>query len=152
MNKVNMQSFKKRARARKFALQALYGWLIACNDIKDVEKFYRADRNPKNYDEEYFIHLINSIATNAAHIDLDLTNFIDRAIADLDPIELTILRIATFEFQNSFDIPFKVIIHEAVDLAQAFGADQSYKFINHTLDKMARTIRQHEYVTIEACG
>ncbi len=139
-----MQSFKKREKARRYALQALYGWLIAANDIKDVETFYLADRNPKNYDVEYFLRLLHEIATHAATIDDQLTAFLDRPFASLDPIELTILRIATYEFMYSFDVPFKVVIHEAVEIAKVFGAADSHKFINSVLDKMAQALRPDE--------
>lgn len=148
-----MQSFKGRERARRFAMQALYGWHIAKHDIKDVEKFYRADRNPKNYDEDYFIHLIRSIADQTTELDTELAIHSDRAINELDPIELAILRIATFEFKHSFDIPFRVVIHEAISLAQQFGAHDSYKFVNTVLDKMARQLRPAEVEQLrEACG
>ncbi len=134
-------------------MQALYGWLIANSDIKDVEKFYRADRNPKNYDVEYFIHLLHSIPANLAEIDAHITSCVDRPFKELDPIELTILRIATYEFQYSFDVPFKVVIHQAVDLAQMFGSEDSYKFINSVLDKMAHIMRPNEIQPVlEACN
>src|SRR5260370_35034513 len=105
MNTVNMQSFKGREKARRYAMQALYGWLIANSDIKDVEKFYRGDRNPKNYDVDYFIRLLHAISDSITTIDAELTPFLDRPFASLDPIELTLLRIATYEFQHSFDVP-----------------------------------------------
>lgn len=153
MNKVNMQSFKGRERARRFAMQALYGWLVASHDIKDVEKFYRADRNPKNYDEAYFIHLINAVAAQTVTLDLEIVPYLDRDIAELDPIALTILRIATFEMLNSFDVPFRVIICEAIDLAKVFGAEDCHKFVNKVLDKMAKVMRSAEVNEItEACG
>ena len=153
MNKVNMQSFKGRERARRFAMQALYSWVVANHDIKDVEKFYRADRNPKNYDEAYFIHLINAVAAQTESLDSTITPYLDREFDEVDPIALTILRIATFELQNSFDVPFKVVIHEAVDLAKVFGADDCHKFINKVLDKMAKIMRSSEVEPLtEACG
>lgn len=153
MNTVNIQSFKGRERARRYAMQALYGWLIANSDIQDVEKFYRADRNPKNYDVDYFVRLIHAIPSEIDVIDADLTPFLDRPFASLDPIELTILRIATYEFKHSFDVPFRVIIHEAIELAQTFGSDDSYKFVNSVLDKMAKSMRASEIpVMLEACS
>lgn len=148
-----MQSFKGREKARRYAMQALYGWLIANNDIKDVEKFYRADRNPKNYDVDYFLRLLHAIPESIDAIDTDLTPFLDRPFNSLDPIELTILRIATYEFKHSFDVPFRVVIHEAVDLAKVFGAHDSYKFINSVLDKMAKIMRSHEFdEPLKACN
>ncbi len=152
MNQVNMQSFKGRERARRFAMQALYGWSIANDEIKNVEKFYRADRNPKNYDEEYFIHLLNSVAAQAVTLDAELAEYLDRPLHEIDPIELNILRIATFELKHSFDIPFRVVIHEAVELAMTFGAEDSYKFVNSVLDKMAKALRANEVNHLcEAC-
>lgn len=139
-----MQSFKDREKARRYAMQALYGWQIAANDINDIEKFYRADRNPKNYDVEYFVRLLHAIPENIQEIDADLTLYIDRPYANLDPIELTILRIATYEMKFCFDIPFPVIINEALDLAKMFGSTDSYKFINSVLDKMAKVVRANE--------
>ncbi len=153
MNNVMIQSTKKRARARKFAMQALYGWLIAANDIKDVEKFYRADRSPKNYDEQYFIKLIHNVTQEITAIDEQLVPFLDRKLKEVDPIELTILRIATYELLHILEIPFRVVIQEAISLANEFGSDQSYKFINNTLDKMSQMHRSHEYDMInKACS
>lgn len=144
MKKSNIASFKGREKARRYAMQALYGWAVANSDITDIEKFYRSDRNPKNYDVEYFLRLLHAIPAAAQTIDADLTPFLDRQFSSLDPIELTILRIATYEFKHSFDVPFRVIIHQAVELAKVFGATDSYKFINSVLDKMARSMRPNE--------
>lgn len=153
MNTVNIQSFKGREKARRYAMQALYGWLIAKSDIQDVEKFYRADRNPKNYDVDYFVRLLHAIPNEIEVIDTEITPFLDRPFTSLDPIELTILRIATYEFKHSFDVPFRVVIHEAIELAQTFGSDDSYKFINSVLDKMAKSMRPSEFpVMLEACS
>jgi N utilization substance protein B len=156
MNTVNIQSFssfKGHEKARRYAMQALYGWQVANNDIKDVEKFYRADRNPKNYDVDYFIRLLHAIAESSTTLDTELTAYLDRTFASLDPIELTILRIAIYEFKHSFDVPFRVIIHEAVELARVFGAQDSYKFINSVLDKMAKDLRSNEIeAPLEACS
>jgi N utilization substance protein B len=139
-----MQSFKGREKARRYAMQALYGWLLAGNALKDIEAFYLADRNPKNFDLEYFQRLLHSIPAVLAELDSKLTPFLDRPFADLDPIELTILRIAIYELKYSFDVPFKVVIHEAVALAKVFGAIDSFKFVNSVLDKAAKYFRANE--------
>jgi len=139
-----MQVFKGREKARRYAMQALYGWLIADNSLQDIEKFYLADRNPLKFDLAYFQRLLHGIPEILAEIDSELTIFIDRPFKDLDPIELTILRIATYEFKYSFDVPFRVVIHEAVELAKVFGAIDSYKFVNSVLDKMAKSFRSTE--------
>jgi N utilization substance protein B len=139
-----MQSFKGREKARRYAMQALYGWLISGTELHNIEKFYKADRNPKNYDVEYFTRLLHQIPANLADIDAEITRYIDRPFDHLDPIELTISRIATYELKFCFDIPFKVVIHEAIELAQMFASDASYKFINSVLDKMAKVMRTNE--------
>lgn len=142
-----MQSFKGREKARRYAMQALYGWLIAANPLKEVEAFYLADRNPKNFDCDYFLRLLHGIPEILSEIDAGLTPFLDRPFANLDPIELTILRIATYEFKYSFDVPFRVVIHEAVELAKVFGAVDSHKFVNSVLDKMAKDYRSAEVLS-----
>lgn len=139
-----MQSFKGREKARRYAMQALYGWLLSNNELKDIEAFCLADRNPKNYDVAYFLRLLHDIPTNLNEIEASLIPYLDRPFGALDPIELTILRVAGYELKYSFDVPFRVILHEAVELAKMFGSEDSYKFINSVLDKMAKQIRAEE--------
>lgn len=139
-----MQSFKGREKARRYAMQALYGWLIADTPIKDIETFYLSDRNPKNFDCPYFLSLLHNIPAKLGEIDDTMTPFLDRPFDNLDPIELTILRVATYEFIYSIDVPFKVVIHEGIELAKVFGAVDSHKFVNSILDKMAKVLRADE--------
>lgn len=146
----NMQSFKGREKARRYTMQALYGWHIAKNSIRDIETFYLSDRNPKNFDAEYFSRLLHAIPAIVGEIDSHIEEFIDRPFEQVDPIELAILRVATYEFKYSFDVPFRVIIHEAIELAKVFGADESHKFTNSVLDKMARELRTNEVLNFQA--
>lgn len=139
-----MQSFKGREKARRYAMQALYSWQITSNNLHEIETFYKNDRNPKNYDVDYFTRLIHEIPANVKLLDEELELHIDRPFATLDPIELAILRIATYELKFSFDVPYKVVIFEAIELAKVFGANESYKFINSVLDKMAKCAREFE--------
>lgn len=139
-----MQSFKGREKARRYAMQALYGWALSNNALKDIESFYLADRNPKNFDLAYFLKLLHEIPANLETIDSEISAFIDRPFAAIDPIELSILRVAIYELKNCFDVPFRVAIHEAVELGKVFGADDTYKFINSVLDKAAKYFRASE--------
>ena len=145
-----MHSFKGREKARRYALQALYGWLLADTPIKDIQAFYLADRNPKNFDLTYFLNLLHNIPAQVGVLDAELTQFLDRPFTHLDPIELTILRIAIYEFKSSFDVPFRVVIHEAVELAKVFGAIDSFKFVNSVLDKCPRIYRPNEVLNYAA--
>lgn len=149
--KVNMQSFKGREKARRYAMQALYEWIIADNAIRDIEAFYLADRNPKNYDMHYFLKLLHQVPAQVSDLDIELTPHLDRPFNSLDPIELAILRIAVYELKHSFDVPFRVVLHEAIELAKTFGAQDSFKFINSVLDKAARNLRIDEALESKAC-
>lgn len=144
-----MQSFKGREKARRYAMQALYSWAISGTDLADIEAFYRADRNPKNYDLEYFLRLLHDIPRQTLELQAQLTPFLDRPYNSLDPIELTILRIATYEFKYCLDVPFRVVINEAVELANMFGAHDSHKFVNSVLDKMAKDVRASEVLDFQ---
>lgn len=145
-----MQSFKAREKARRYAMQALYSWMMSGNDIQTIEAFYLADRNPRHFDVIYFHQLLHHISTRLEVIDSLITECIDRPFKDLSAIELTILRVATYELKYSLDVPFKVVISEAIDLGKMFGADDSYKFINSVLDNMAKILRGNEKLCEDA--
>ena len=137
-----MQKFKFRQKARRYALQALYGWLINNNNLREIEEFYLTDRNPKKFDVEYFCRLLHKIPTMIADLDQLMRPFLDRPLADLNYIELIVLRIATYELQHELDIPYKVVINEALELEKTFGAEDGYKFVNGVLDKLARSLNR----------
>ena len=139
-----MQSFKARGKGRRYAMQALYSWVISSSDVYEIEAFYLKDRNPNNFDVAYFHRILHDVVNKQTEIDAVITRFIDRPFKDVSTIELTILRVATYEMIYSFDVPFKVIISEAVELAKTFGADDSHKFINSILDNMATELRAAE--------
>jgi len=146
-----MQSFKSREKARRYAMQALYSWYISGSAVHDVETFYLSDRNPKNFDAPYFSRILHEIPAKLTEIDEIVESHIDRPFHDVTPIELTILRVATYEFKYSFDVPFKVVISEAIELAKSFGADDSHKFVNSVLDKMAKALRGSELNKDQIC-
>lgn len=139
-----MQSFKSRAKARRYAMQALYSWAISKDDIHTVEAFYLADRNPRNFDVRYFHKILHEVASDYTNIDDNIAAHVDRPVADISNIELTILRVAAYELLHSFEVPFKVIISEAIELAKTFGAVDSHKFVNRSLDNLAKTLRPSE--------
>lgn len=128
-------------------MQALYTWLISKNNLKDVEAYYLADRNPKKYDVDYFLRLFHEVPLNINDLESELVPFLDKPIEELDPIELTILRIATYEFKHCYEIPYRVIIHEALELAKAFGATDGHKFVNGVLDSVAKQLRKEEVLS-----
>lgn len=140
-----MASFKKREKARRYAMQALYGWAVTGNDVSSVESHYLSDRNPNKFDVEYFSRLIHDIPAKVYEIDPIFAEFLDDLNVDeLSLVELTILRLASYEMVHVLDVPYKVIINEALELAKMFGATDSFKFVNGVLDKVAAKYRMLE--------
>ena len=107
--------------ARRRALQAIYQWQQAGQNISDIEA--------QQYLDE---------------IDADYASYLDRSVKELDHIERAILRIGTYELKHRLDVPYRVVINEAVELAKTFGADQSYRYINGVMDKVASALRRKE--------
>ncbi|XKM13009.1 transcription antitermination factor NusB [Orbaceae bacterium ac157xtp] len=135
-------SVNPRRRARECAVQAIYSWQISKNDLSDVEVAFMTDQDMKGVDKKYFRELLNGVVLNASEIDNKFEPFLnDRTIAELGQIEHAILRIAVYELLKREDVPYKVVINEAIDLTKTFGAEDSHKYINGVLDKVAPTIR-----------
>lgn len=133
-----------RKKARRIALQALYQWMIAGNDLADIQAQSQVNNNMSKVDEPYFIDLLHGIPKQVAALDEILSPHLDRPIEQLNPIEFTILRMGTYELSQHIDIPYKVVIDEAVKLAREFGAVDGHKYVNGVLDKVAKQLRPHE--------
>ncbi len=129
-----------RRRARECAIQALYSWQISQNPIEVVELNFVTEQDMKHVDMSYFRKLLRHTAGSVEIIDSSMTAFLDRSIEDLDPIECAILRLAVYELKFEIDVPYKVVINEAIELAKTFGAEESHKYINGVLDKIAPTL------------
>lgn len=143
----NPTSPSARRKARRFALQSLYTWLISGEDPYAVEAYYRAENDMRKTDVAYFHEAFVSVIALAEDLDAGFAAHLDRPVKDLDPIERCILRIGAWELQHRLDVPVKVVVNEGIELAKEFGAtDDSYKFINGVLDKLARRLRAAEIV------
>ncbi len=133
-----------RALARRLALQALYRWQINPGPWQDLVAEFSSDGDMARADAGYFRELVEHVCTEQAEFDAFLAEFLDRAPAQLDPIEHAALLIGTYELRNRPDIPFRVVINEGVGLARRFGATDGHKFINGVLDRAARAWRPDE--------
>lgn len=133
-----------KSRARRFVLQGLYQMQLARCSATDVERQYREDYDLKRVDTDYFHDLLIGIARHRDELDEAITTKLDRRFDELDPVETAILRIGCFELMHRVDIPFRVVINEAIELARSFGATESHKYINSVLDALARQHRSHE--------
>ena len=135
---------KKRKHARDKALQALYQWQISREDLDWIRDHYLQEQGVSSGDEEYFLELLYQIPPRVEAIDKLYRKHVTGFEDHLDPIETNILRIATYELENHPEIPYKVVINEAVKLARTYGADDSHKFVNGVLDPLSGELRKAE--------
>jgi N utilization substance protein B len=134
----------ERRKARHYAMQALYQWHMAGAALNVIEAEFRSDYDFDHVDLEYFQALLHGVPGCVDELEAVFEPLLDRSIKDLDPIERTLLRMGTFELKERIDVPYKVVINEAVALAKKFGASESHKYINGVLDKAARQLRAAE--------
>ena len=139
----------ERRKARHYGMQALYQWHMAGASLAVIEAEFRDDYDFSRVDGEYFQALVHEIPACIDELEEILVPLLDRKLNDLDPIELTLLRMGIFELTRRIDVPYKVVINEAVALAKKFGATDGHKYINGVLDKAARQLRK---VEIDAAG
>lgn len=137
---------KERHLSREFSLQALYQWQLGGENLADIEVQYLTQHADRKFDREYFKTLLHKIPEMISTLDEAIEPYLDRPLVEVTTIELVILRIAAFEFIHQADVPYKVVINEAIELAKRFGAEESHKFINGVVDKAARKLR---YVEIQ---
>jgi transcription antitermination protein NusB len=134
-----------RSVARRLALQALYRWQLNAAPWQDlIQEFSAAEDFPKA-DRDYFGELVQQIVSSRTLLDADLGAFMDRPPEQLDPIEHAVLLIGAHELRAHPEVPFRVVINEAVSLAKRFGATDGHKFVNAVLDRAARSLRPHEH-------
>ena len=135
----------QRSVARKLALQALYRWqLNECPWQDLIQEFGDAEDMPRA-DREYFREIIEGVWRTREALDAQLSEWLDRAPALLDPIEHAVLLIGVYELRDRQDVPYRVAINEAVTLAKRFGATDGHKYVNAVLDRAARTLRPNEH-------
>ncbi|WP_290652843.1 transcription antitermination factor NusB [Idiomarina sp.] len=130
-----------RRKARKLAVQAVYSWQLSQNTFSDIEAQYLTDTDTSKVDVDYFLDLLHGVGSYYKSLDESIAPFLDRPIKELDPVELAVLRIAAFELRERLDVPYKVAINEAIELAKSFGADDSHRFVNGVLDKAVDSLR-----------
>lgn len=125
-----------RHKARRLVLQALYQWQMADADVEDIEKEFFEFKAVNTFDVNYFKDLLRGIITHCARLDATIVPVLDRPIADLNPVELAVLRMATYELFYRPELPYKVAINEALELTKTFGSTDGFKYVNGVLDKV----------------
>jgi transcription antitermination protein NusB len=135
----------RRAVARKLAMQALYRWQINAAPWQDVVNEFAADEEMRKADRGYFSQLVTDICTTSEALDSALSTWMDRKPTELDPVERAVLWVGAHELRAAPDVPYRVVINEAVGLAKRFGATDSHKFVNAVLDAASRELRPNEH-------
>jgi N utilization substance protein B len=133
-----------RHRAREFALQGLYQWLLNNEPAKTVVNNIRAAHGFDKADGDFFAALLYGAIEQSVELREAFAPLVDRGIAELSPIEHAVLLLGAFELKNHPEIPYRVVINEAVELTKSFGGIDGHKYVNGVLDKLAPRLRADE--------
>ena len=133
-----------RSRARRRAVQALYAWELGGNPMRKVIEDFRHEQDMQIADLEYFEDLLRGVEAHHTELDAGLAPFLDRDIERVDPIERAVLRLSAFELKYRPDVPYRVVLNEAVEVTKRFGSEQGHTYVNGVLDKLAGALREVE--------
>jgi N utilization substance protein B len=133
-----------RSRARRRATQALYAWQMSGNPMSLVIEEFRHEQDMEIADLDYFEDLLRGVDRHCAELDAGLAPFLDREASQVDPIERAVLRLAAYELRHRPDVPYRVVINEAIEVTKRFGAEHGHTYVNGVLDKAAREWRSAE--------
>ena len=139
-----LRGTRARSVARKLAMQALYQWQLTKQPLIEIKTQFLESEDSAGADREHFTELLTSGVKDADALAAALKPYIDRPLEQLDPVETAILMIGMHELQHRIDIPYRVVINEAIDLCKRFGATDAHKYVNAVLDRAAREIRKAE--------
>ncbi|MFN9731868.1 MAG: transcription antitermination factor NusB [Pseudomonadota bacterium] len=134
-----------RSRARRRALQAVYAWQVSGNPMPRVVAQFEHEQEMEVADLDYFRDLVAGVERERGALDARLRVFLDREVEEVDPIERAVLRIATYELLHRIDVPYRVVINEAIAVAKRFGSENGHTYINSVLDRAAADWRAAEY-------
>ena len=132
---------KNRSKSRQFAVQALYSWLLTQQNVSDIEVHFVSEHDMEDADTGYFHDILHFVTAHKMALVDHMEAHLARPFAEVDPVEQAILLMGTYELEERLDVPYRVIINEAVECAKIFGAEEGHKFINGILDKVAARLR-----------
>ncbi|WP_108779985.1 transcription antitermination factor NusB [Xanthomonas fragariae] len=131
-------------KARRRALQAIYAWQISGGFVKQVIGQFAHEQAHEVADLAYFESLVEGVLTNRAELDTALTPYLDRSVEEVDAIERAVLRLATYELLYRQDVPYRVVINEAIETSKRFGSEHGHTYVNGVLDRAAVEWRKVE--------
>ncbi len=135
---------RARRRARRALVQAIYQWQLGGQAADDIRAQFADNGTLDNADSEFFDACLRGVLRGAPDLDATFAPYLDRSVAALDQVERAILRAGAHELRSCIDVPYRVAIDEYVRLAKTFGAQDSYKYVNGVLDRVARDLRSAE--------
>lgn len=133
-----------RRRSREFAVQGMYAWLLSKAAPADIQSQFKDTRGFDRVDLDFFSRLVAGTIADAPALDAALAPALDRKPSELSPVEHAVLLLAVFELREFPEVPYRVVINEAIELAKSYGGTDGHKFVNGVLDKMARRLRPDE--------
>jgi N utilization substance protein B len=138
------RSGRARSLSRRLVLQALYQWQMTGQSFPELRNQYTSDEGYAEVDPEFFQQLLQGVVEDSAALDAMIGGWLDRPVAQLDPVEHAVLLIGVEELRAHVEVPYKVVLNECVELTKKFGATDGHKFINAVLDRAARQLRAAE--------
>jgi len=141
-----------RSRAREFALQALYQYLVGHNDPTDIDHFTRDLAGFHKADAAHYDALLHGSINEAAELDALILPLLDRKMEEISPIEHAVMWIGVYEFRHCADVPWRVVLNECIELAKEFGGTDGHKYVNAVLNGLAPTLRSVEVEADRASG
>ena len=135
---------RARSVSRKLLMQAIYQWQLTGHSFAELRNQYTMEEGFGAADDEYFRELLKGITETVNELDATLAELADRPLDQLDPVEHAVLLIGVYELKQRADVPYRVVINEAVDLAKRFGATDAHKYVNALLDRAAQNLRAAE--------
>lgn len=138
------RSGRARSLSRRLALQALYQWQMTGQSFPELRNQYTSDEGYAEVDAEYFQQLLQGVIDDSVALDAMIGGWLDRPVAQLDPVEHAVLLLGVEELRMHVEVPYKVVLNECVELTKKFGATDGHKFINAVLDRAARQLRATE--------
>ncbi|MBR9859059.1 MAG: transcription antitermination factor NusB [Gammaproteobacteria bacterium] len=132
----------ERRKARRLATQAIYQWQMTKDNVADIAQQFALEQDTKGVDLDYFRDLLFGVSVHVKELDAVFSPYLSRPLAELDIVDKAVLRLATYELTRREDVPYRVVINEAIELAKAFAADESHRFVNGVLDKVIKQLKK----------
>jgi len=137
------RKLSERQKARRMLLQALYQWEMAKAPVNEIMAEYLVYYKGK-IDRDFFKEVFPEVVKHAAELDTMMVPLLDRELKDIDPVEISLMRLGLYELAHRIDVPYKVVINEGIEMAKRFGGTEGHKFVNSVLDKLSRRLRLAE--------